>query len=189
MSKIFGIGFHKTGTTSLANALEHLGYHTCEARKGLLPYIKNGNWEVISQFIDRYAAFQGNPWPMLYRDLDSRFAGSKFILTIRDRRTWLGSVMDHFGERHTAMREWIYGHGAPASGPHIYLERYLRHNIEVQSYFSSRPQDFLVMDICEGDGWEKLAGFLGHPIPKTAFPGRNVRRAATTPPRTPVPAK
>jgi len=174
--KIFGIGFHKTATTSLGHALTQLGYRTCGVRKGLLPYIKSGDWETIGKLIDRYQAFQDNPWPLIYQELDRRYPGSKFILTTRDRRAWMGSVMNHFGSRHTDMREWIYGHGAPDSADPAYLERFLRHNIEVQSYFADRPQDLLVMDIPDGDGWETLALFLGHPIPTEAFPCKNVRR-------------
>ena len=32
-SKIFGIGFHKTGLTSLGEAFEMLGYKTCHKAK------------------------------------------------------------------------------------------------------------------------------------------------------------
>jgi hypothetical protein len=32
----------------------------------------------------------------------------------------------------------------------------------------------LVMDICGGEGWEKLCPFLNQPTPEVAFPRRNV---------------
>ncbi len=105
--KIFGIGFHKTGTTSLGTALHDLGYSVCGLRKGALSYILRGDLEPVFGLVERYDAFEDNPWPLLYRELDQRFAGSKFILTVRERNDWLASAVNHFGTRETEMRQWI----------------------------------------------------------------------------------
>lgn len=48
------------------------------------------------------------------------------------------------------------------------------HYQAVTEYFADRPQDLLIMNICEGDGFELLAPFLGLPIPNEAFPHKNV---------------
>jgi hypothetical protein len=40
----------------------------------------------------------------------------------------------------------------------------------VKEYFRDRPDDLLVMNICAGEGWEKLCPFLGLAIPKVKFP-------------------
>ena len=63
--------------------------------------------------LDRYDAFQDNPWPLLYRELDERCPGSRFVLTLRPTQDWLDSVVHHFGAKDTPMREWIYGVGHP----------------------------------------------------------------------------
>lgn len=45
----------------------------------------------------------------------------------------------------------------------------------MRDYFAGRPEDLLIMDICAGDGWEKLCPFLGFEIPETPFPHLNTR--------------
>jgi hypothetical protein len=58
----------------------------------------------------------------------------------------------------------------------IARRRYLSHIQEIRDYFKDRPDDLL--EICweNGDGWEKLANFLGKPVPQEPFPHRNKRR-------------
>jgi hypothetical protein len=42
---------------------------------------------------------------------------------------------------------------------------------DVQEYFKDRPADLLVMNICAGEGWEKLCPFLNRDaIPSRDFP-------------------
>ncbi len=71
------------------------------------------------------------------------------------------------------MRKWIYGIGCLEGNEKIYLKRYNDHNKEVVEYFKDRPNDFLIMDFSNGDGWEKLCPFLGCDIPKIDFPHVN----------------
>jgi len=40
----------------------------------------------------------------------------------------------------------------------------------VMDYFKDRPDDLLIIDICSGEGFEKLAPFLGRPLPAQPFP-------------------
>ena len=58
------------------------------------------------------------------------------------------------------MRKYIYGVGSPKGNEDIYLKKYTSHNAEVLEYFKNRTNDFLVMDLSNGDGWEKLCPFL-----------------------------
>ena len=62
---------------------------------------------------NRFDAFQDNPWPILYKELDRQFPDSKFILTLRPSDEWIRSVVSVFGDEETAVREWIYGVGHP----------------------------------------------------------------------------
>ena len=37
-------------------------------------------------------------------------------------------------------------------------------------HFKDRPEDLLIIDICSGEGFEKLAPFLDRPLPTQTFP-------------------
>jgi len=174
--KVFCIGFHRTGTTSLAAAFRLLGYARLTGPNGVNnPNIGNEVHEMVHALAPKFDVFLDNPWPLLYQDLDARYPGSRFILTLRSTESWIRSVVKYFGDVHTPMREWIYGPGCgcPKGKESIYIARYERHNREVQDYFRDRPGDLLVLRFTEGDGWEKLCPFLGKPIPSVAFPHLN----------------
>jgi hypothetical protein len=171
--KVFGIGFHKTATTSLAAALTTLGYRVTGPDWVSEPDIEHRAHDLAIEAAERFDGFQDNPWPLLYRDLDQRFPGSRFVLTVRETEPWIRSVVRHFGTGETPMRRWIYGFGSPVGHEDVYVERYERHNREVRDYFRERPDDLLEMDITQGDAWEKLCPFLGVPVPQADFPHRN----------------
>jgi len=171
--KIFGIGFHKTGTKSLAKALSLLGYSVTGPNGARDPEISRHVSDYVRRLVPLFNAFQDNPWPIVFRDLDKLFPGSKFILTLRDPADWIESAVRHFGHDETPMRQWIYGVGHPAGNEETYLRRYREHNLDVQSYFRDRPADLLVLDITKGDGWNKLCPFLGKARPHSLFPHAN----------------
>ncbi len=131
-TKVFGIGFHKTATTSLANALSYLGYRVTGPNWVDNPNIAEEVYEMAFDLANRFDAFQDNAWPILYKELDQKFPGSKFILTLRPSNDWIRSVVNHFKERETPMREWIYGVGRPKGNEAIYVTRYERHNREIK---------------------------------------------------------
>lgn len=173
--KVFCLGFHKTGTTSLGMALDRLGYRVSGAFGVNDPDIAKHAAEQALERAADFDAFQDNPWPILYRELDDAFPGSKFILLLREPDAWIQSQLKHFGQRETPMRRWIYGdaHGCPAGNEAVYLHRYQAHNQAVLAYFAQRPDDLLVLNLEEGDGWETLCAFLGEPIPCEPFPHAN----------------
>lgn len=173
-TKVFGIGFHKTGTTSLADALTVLGYRVTGPNGVRLEGIDHRSaWSLATELLPRFDAFQDNPWPLLYRDVDRALPGSRFVLTVRSEERWLDSVIRHFGANSTPMREWIYGVGSPLGNEDVFLDRYRQHNREVVEYFRGRDDDLLVMRITEGDGWDVLCPFLGHEVPDVPFPHSN----------------
>jgi hypothetical protein len=120
-----------------------------------------------------------------YPILDKKFPNSKFILTIRDKESWFrstrallkgwGTCFDDDGK--------INGFIDFARKMHIfhcidYDEDYLsilydNHFRNVEYYFKDRQQDLLIIDICGGEGWEKLCPFLGKDIPDVSFPHKN----------------
>jgi len=183
-SRVFCIGFHKTGTTSLAVALRTLGYRVTGPNGVDDPDIARNVLAMAYDLAEQYDAFQDNPWPVIYREVDAKYPGSKFILTLREPQSWIRSQVAHFGRRETPMRKWIYGVGSPQGNEAIYVKRFERHNAEVVTHFRDRANDLLVMDLTKGDGWEKLCGFLGADVPDRAFPHANKaqeRQNATAP--------
>lgn len=95
--KIFCIGSHKTATSSLGHALEMLGYSVKGSSGVQNQSIDAEVTKLIDKWVPKFDAFQDNPWPIVYRELDQKYPGSKFILTIRDTDKWLSSAVRHFG--------------------------------------------------------------------------------------------
>jgi hypothetical protein len=172
-NKVFGLGFHKTGTTSLKTALETLGYRVTGPNFRDHEDIAETVLIKALAIARHFNAFQDNPWTILYREMDQAFPGSKFILTIRDEADWYASALRHFGHHTTPMRRFIYGAGSPLDNEAIYRARYRAHNAAVLQYFAARPADLLVMDVTRGDGWDLLCPFLGLDTPGCPFPHKN----------------
>ena len=179
--KVFCIGFHKTGTSSLGVALEKLGYSVT----GYYPFrhlaqqneIDVNALEQLAQDVAaQHDAAQDSPWPILYRQMDEVFPGSRFIHIKRDRDVWIQSAIKDFGQNPNAMRKLIYGAPFPKGNESIWLERYDRHNSDVQAYFADRPNDFISLDLDKGEvNWENVCGFLGESVPNAPWPHANRR--------------
>jgi len=182
-TRVFGIGMHKTATTSLHAAFTLLGF-------------KSGHWENAhwakavwvemrhlgkSQSLERFYAASDTPIPQLYRELDKAYPNSKFILTVRDEKDWLDSARRHFNPQFNPFaRAWdddpfthrMHRHiyGTEKFDAALFLAAYRRHNAEVLAYFKDRPDDLVVMDMSQKAGWKELCGFLGVPVPNVAYP-------------------
>jgi hypothetical protein len=171
--KVFVIGFPRTGTKSMHHALTALGYKVKSLFGLNAPNLSRNVYEMAFRFVEQYDAFEDVPWCVIYKELDKKYPGSKFILTLRPTEQWIKSQISFFGTEPELMREWIYGVGYPQDNEDIYIARYERHNKEVLEYFKDRPDDLLVFQLTEGDGWEKLCPFLYKDIPPIEFPHEN----------------
>ncbi len=69
-NKVIGIGFHKTGTSTLDSALVELGYKVLGTRIDLASNLFNEDFETVFKLTEKYDAFQDNPWPLLYKKFD-----------------------------------------------------------------------------------------------------------------------
>jgi len=174
-TKVFGIGFHKTGTSSLKSALVQLGFRVTGPNNNHDPDIRNTFLNHAKSISKKYDAFQDNPWPLVYREMDEMWPEAKFILTTRDPDSGISSLQRYFGRNETPMRELIYGQGrgSPIGNETHYIETMEAHRSSVQTYFDGRPGKLLVFDIIGGAGWEPLCGFLGYPVPDFPFPHAN----------------
>lgn len=173
--KIIGVGFQKTGTSTLREALKILGYKVKDtSSRALIPILK-GNYAKVLKMIRKYDAVEDTPWYKIYKELDSLLPDSKFILTTRDSESWYQSVNRHIGNLRSADHEWIYGRGKglPKDDKENTIKVFLNHNREVINYFKGRPNDLLVLDFTKDDKWEKLCEFLNKEVPKVPFPHYN----------------
>ena len=171
--KIFCVGFHKTGTTSMRKALQMLGYKVHGAFGVHDPEVVENVLEIAFSKVHKFDAFQDIPWAVIYKDLDRKFPGNKFILTIRPTKSWIKSVSTHFNNRYYHMHEWIYGVGIVKGNEEKYIARYEKHNKEVIDYFKDRSNDLLVLNLENGDGWYELGNFLNVEVPERNFPHAN----------------
>jgi len=171
--KIFGIGIGKTGTKSLAAAIEVLGSSALhdgrQARIAFAQSVRNTE-PLLAHLPERDAYFDG-PFRILFPTLDVENPGSKFILTERDIESWIAS---QHGQRSRNLKNPFYkGDYKKPIDEQAMREAYPRHVDWVLRYFRGREEDLLRIRICEGDGWEKLCPFLGVPVPEVPFPSRN----------------
>jgi len=155
-TKIFCIGLPKTGTRSICEALRILGYKTIHYPKPLgkiLGYDAAGDISVTVN------------WEFL----DHIYPGSKFILTLRDPKTWHQSTARHFAEyADNPYRQQMFGCFKYKKS--AFQQAYDNHRDAVKKHFQNCPNNLLIMKIMAGDGWEPLCRFLRKPIPPKPFP-------------------
>lgn len=170
--KVFGIGFQRTGTTTLKECLQHLGFSHKGYDPDLLEKVHQGELEDVRRVADQYESFEDWPWPLLFRDLDAWYSEATFILTYRkDPETWLKSVKRHARlTGPTRGRQIVYGHARVEGYEETYLERYTQHNQAVREYFADRPDDLLEVCWETGSGWEDLCNFLDREVPDRPLP-------------------
>lgn len=182
-TRIFGIGMHKTATTSLHQAFKILGFDSAHWKSA---HWAKAIWDEMqssgrSLTLEKSFALCDLPIPLLYQKLDAGYPGSKFVLTTRKEERWLQSVRNHWSPEHNKFRvAWDsdpFSHrahkllyGQKNFDADIFLARYRQHNAEVQEYFKDRPGDLLVMDMDRNPGWSELCAFLDRPIPGVAYP-------------------
>ena len=86
--KVFIIGFHKTGTSTLGKALQILGYTVCGSLKEAYDYdlnkdVKSYILEKAKPLLNTYDSFQDTPWFLIYKELYQLYPDAYFILTKR----------------------------------------------------------------------------------------------------------
>ena len=173
---------NKTGTSTMRICFNHLGitpvaHPTGDGKAGKLfrEIVERGSYEPALAYARRFAGFEDRPWNVreMYRRLDERFPDSKIILTVRDPEAWWRSTERWLTVRKPDMVESYKAHLRVKNlSKDEFIDAFLRYNREVMEYFANRD-DFLVLDVCGGDRWEKLCGFLGKPVPDIPFPHHN----------------
>ena len=182
--KVFGLGLSKTGTSSLTEALNAVGvrsvHYPCDERT--YEQLRAGDYRL--SVMEEFQGATDISVAPFYAQLDRAFPGSRFVLTVREPEAWLRSCETHW----RLMMSWWHNFprfkkfhefvGACAYGTVEFSRERFRfvyetHARNVREYFKDRPADLLVMDICGGEGWEKLCPFLGREAPDAPFPHAN----------------
>jgi hypothetical protein len=188
--KIFGIGFYKTGTTTLYDALRTLGYHTVNGDKPgsypgaddgatLIKQIDAGDFRLPT--FEMFDAFTDNPYFRIWREIYALYPEARYILTVRDEDAWIASCVRFFRHRRIRpMRVWMFGvHANPsrdAASRQAWLDAYRAHNAAVRAHFASRPEQLLEFDPTRETHWDRLCAFLGAPVPEQPWPHANPTR-------------
>ncbi|MBU2950244.1 hypothetical protein KO493_06015 [Tamlana agarivorans] len=165
-SKVFCIGYNKTGTTTLGKSLEMLGYKNSSFNRRIYrKYYLTKNYSKILKYTAKFESFDDLPW--LKEDmipiLDKTFPESKFIYLTRDENEWKKSFYN-----------WTY----KVKGHYPDIEKgwedYKNHEKFVLDYFKTHPKkDFIILNVKDKYGFEKLALFLGKESFRKSFPRFN----------------
>jgi hypothetical protein len=181
--RVYGIGLTKTATSSLAAALETLGY--------LQAHFTNPfTHEIIAE--DDFPLFDAvtdTPAALRFETLARMYPNAKFILTERPVEAWAHSFEQHFQRsdggyanfRAKAARPGQLRYGADLARLHAGLyfphptpqAAYAAHTAHVEAFFANRPGQLLRHNAFTGDAWPQLCAFLDKPMPPTPYPWRN----------------
>jgi hypothetical protein len=195
--KIIGAGYGRTGTVSLQQAFEHLGYPCYHMQEVMKAYDRGHveQWDAAlgGQNIDWDALFAGYeatvdfPACVFYQELMEAFPDALVILSIRDPEHWWNSyakllnlvskatwfnfvpMFRKFSAMNTHLMDKVFGGSLTTLSKDDYIAQYLRHIDEVKETVPA--ERLLVYSVTEG--WEPLCKFLGHPIPDRPFPHAN----------------
>lgn len=193
--RVIGAGFGRTGTLSLKQALEQLGFDKCYH---MVEVFQNAHhldlWMQATrgETVDWPELFSGYrasvDWPSCnFWELQlEAFPAAKVILSERDPGRWYDSVMNTIypssikarESGDPAMKAWVdmafeliwdgTFHGRIEDREHA-IDVYLAHNEYVKK---QAPQDRLLV-FEPSQGWEPLCGFLGCPVPDEPYPRVN----------------
>lgn len=177
---------NKTGTSSLASAMQELEYtigDQSRAEKLLLSWAKR-DFKPIIEYCQSANFFQDIPFslPFTFIAMDQAFPNSKYILSVRNSsEEWYRSAVEY--DRVLRKQQNI----VPGYSNRLIwntkeenvLEKerlikiYEYHNQQVREYFRHRPNDLLVLHLADKDAYQKLCDFLGKEKKRDSMPWLN----------------
>lgn len=189
--KVVGSGLGRTGTASLKQALETLGFKPChhmievfmhiETQPRLWTDAANGkpDWDAI---YDGYQAAVDYPTGAFWPELAVKYPDAKILHSTRDPEEWFEST-----------QATIFARGGPSDAPpppvkpmfdalfgkigidlHDKNAMIAYFNRNTERVLSEIPKERLLV-YNAAEGWEPLCKFLGVAVPSTPFPRVNTR--------------
>ncbi len=198
--QIVGAGFGRTGTLSLSQALEQIGFKPCYHVVEIFKHPGHIRiWQAAAEgkpvdwraFLGGYAAGLDYPIAGFYKEILAHFPDARVILTVRDPEKWYQSTYETI-YRGFALPGWFLRLAPPYRGlermgraavwDRIFdgrfeereyaIRKFEAHIEEVKAYVPAGR--LLVFNPSEG--WGPLCGFLGVPQPAGPFPHINDRK-------------
>lgn len=176
MPRVFGIGLHKTGTTTLAECLRILGYNLCpeELSYCAIEQALDDNFIPAISLAKHFDAFEDSPWmfPDLFVAMDLLFPDSQFILTVREPVAWFRSILRWVAVHnvlHDRVLSKLLGVPIKIANQAEVMKAFEAHNANARGYFATSGR-FLTFDASAGHGWDRLCTFLKRDVPDVPFP-------------------
>ncbi|MBI1417433.1 MAG: sulfotransferase family protein [Limimaricola sp.] len=185
--KVIGTGFGRTGTDSMRNALNMLGFgpthhmfevNASETQKARWRQLGAGaapDWDLL---LEGFGACVDWPSAAYWPEILAHWPDAKAILTYRDPDSWFESYARTIGPHimkgpddgsvgQTIIRDRVFG-GRAMDRDHVISV----YNANIAKVRDTVPSDRLLVHNL-GDGWEPLCAFLGVPVPKEPYPRGN----------------
>ena len=191
---VIGAGFGRTGTMTLRDALNRLGFGPCYHMSEVInnPHFAS-YWATLARggrmdWEEVFASYHSTvDWPgcTYWRELMQQWPQAKVILSVRDPHRWHQSVLNTiFSDAHVARFEGPDAHpdfqamvrrlnqqtfDNRSQDEEYAISIYQAHNEAVMREVP--PEKLLVFNPAEG--WEPLCQFLGVAVPDEEFPRVN----------------
>jgi hypothetical protein len=194
--KVVGAGFGRTGTLSLKNALEKIGFGPCYHMMEVFPRPDHVamwhklafggvfDWDLLFRDFRATVDWPSTRW---WREIAAHFPDAKVLLSVRDPESWYKSmsetiyqpmkwpipaeVPENMRLQNEMVRKAIIADTFDnrfEDKAHA-IDVFKRHNQEVRDTIDAKR--LLVFDVREG--WEPLCRFLEVPVPSEPFPRLN----------------
>lgn len=166
--RVLCVGYRKTGTTSFGKAMRQLGYSHYGYDQDLHQALMRGDLRRCLDLAEHFDSLDDLPWsePLFIDGFRKRFPGSYYVLLEREEAAWVSSHQQYFGEKTSAEEA---------------LRAFRTHNATILNLLCDEP-NLLRMNICAGEGYEKLCQFLMISDPGLPFPQANAgAKGATSP--------
>jgi hypothetical protein len=196
--EVIGPGFGRTGTMSLKNALEILGFGPCHHMEEVFKNPQQvPHWEAVAAgkpvvWEDVFAGYRAQvDWPGAHpwRELAAAYPKAKVVLSVRPEDAWWNSFSSTIGALMDAPErekmppfmntmldvgfEFIQNQtfGSPVTDREGAIRAYRKRIEDVKASIPAKR--LLVFDVTEG--WEPLCTFLDRPVPDIPFPRTNAK--------------
>jgi hypothetical protein len=185
--KVIGPGFGRTGTASMREALNILGFGPChhmaevmanEDQKRRWRALAQGAAPDWGQLFEGYSSCVDWPSAHYWRELVAFYPQARVILTYRSPETWWASFeqtilvgvnqsTDPESLGLALIAKQVFG-GRPSDRAHA-ISLY---EANVRAVMETVPPERLLVHQ-PSDGWEPLCAHLGAPMPTQPYPSRN----------------
>jgi hypothetical protein len=185
INKIWGVGLGKTGTSTLEVVLQRMGFRTLdldewETSKFIIDNVARGIYTFKT--MENYDALT-NACRYYYQCVDRHYPNSKFILTLREKESWLDSWEKHFNwwykqkDVDESVILSVHNHFAMFGCYFFSRERfgdvYDMHHKNVRDYFAGRYNDCIEVDWTQEKDLSRLCNFLGREVSDLSIPWVN----------------